>query len=96
MKSLTTAISVQVDRQDKELATGILNNLGLNMSTYINMAIKQLINKDGVPFEISNPKPSKELLEALEEGEKIIQEVREGKRKGYNNVNEMMRAILND
>ena len=31
MKSLTTAISVQVDRQDKELATGILNNIGLNI-----------------------------------------------------------------
>ena len=50
MESLTTAISVQVDRKDKELATGILSNLGLNMSTYVNMAIKQLINKDGVPF----------------------------------------------
>lgn len=35
---------------------GILNNLGLNMSTYVNMAIKQLINKDGVPFEMVNSK----------------------------------------
>ena len=41
MQSLTTAISVQVDKHDKEIATGILNNLGLNMSTYVNMAIKQ-------------------------------------------------------
>lgn len=41
---------------------GILNNLGLNMSTYVNMAIKQLINKDGVPFEVVNPKPSKDLV----------------------------------
>ena len=40
----------------------ILNNLGLNMSTYVNMAIKQLINKDGVPFEVVNPKPSKDLV----------------------------------
>ena len=46
MESLTTAISVQVDRKDKELATSILSNLGLNMSTYVNMAIKQLINED--------------------------------------------------
>lgn len=41
---------------------GILNNLGLNMSTYVNMAIKQLTNKDGVPFEMVNPKPSKDLV----------------------------------
>ena len=62
MEGLTMAISIQVDRQDKELATGILSNLGLNMSTYVNMEIKQLINKDGVPFEVVNHKPSKELL----------------------------------
>ena len=60
MGSFTTAISVQIDKKDKELATNILNSLGLNMSTYINMAIKQLINKDCVPFEVVN-KSSKQL-----------------------------------
>ena len=96
MEQLTSAINVQVNAKDKELATNILKNLGLNMSTAINMFIKQIIKKDGIPFEVTNPKPSQELLEALQEGETIIQEVREGKRKGYNNVNEMMRAILDD
>ena len=96
METLTSAINVQVDAKDKEQATNILKDLGLNMSTFINMAIKQVIKNNGLPFEVSNPKPNKELLEALEEGEKIIQEVKDGKRKGYNNVNEMMRAILND
>ncbi len=72
MENLTTAISVQVNKQDKELATSILNSLGLNMSTYINMAIKQLINKDGVPFEVVNPKPTRELKAALKEGEDIL------------------------
>ena len=51
MESLTSAISVQVDAYDKEIATNILKKLGLNMSTYVNMAIKQLINKDGVPLK---------------------------------------------
>lgn len=32
------------------------------MSTYVNMVIKQLINKGGVPFEVVNPRLSKELL----------------------------------
>ena len=96
MESLTSAINVQVDAKDKEQATNILKDLGLNMSTAINMFVKQIIKTNGLPFEISNPKPSKELLEALEEGKKIIQEVRDGKRKGYSNVNEMMKAILDD
>ena len=81
MENLTTAISVQIDSQDKEIATGILKSLGLNMSTYVNMAIKQLINRNGVPFEVVNPKPKKELLDALNEGAYIIQELKTAKEK---------------
>ncbi len=94
MENLTSAISVQVDTHDKELANGILKNLGLNMSTFVNMAIKQLINKDGIPFEVSNPKPSKELIEALQEGEDILN----GKIqvKGYHNVRKMFEDIINE
>ena len=91
MESLTTAISVQVDRKDKEIATGILTNLGLNMSTYVNMAIKQLINKDGVPFDVVNPRPSKELLEALQEGEDILNG--KIKAKGYTNRYDLLKDL---
>ena len=96
MENLTSAINVQIDKQDKELATNILKDLGLNMSTFINMAIKQLIKNDGLPFEVKNRRPSKELLDALKEGEQIEQEIREGKRSGYKNVDEMLRSIIND
>lgn len=91
MGSFTTAISVQIDKKDKELATNILNSLGLNMSTYINMAIKQLINKDGVPFEVVNKKPNKELLKALKEGQDIL----DGKKdaKGYTDMYELLKDL---
>lgn len=91
MESLTTVISVQVDRQDKELATGILSNLGLNMSTYVNMAIKQLINRDGVPFDVVNPRPSRELLEALQEGEDILKG--KIKAKSYTNMHDLLKDL---
>ncbi len=94
MESLTTAISVQVDKKDKEIAMGILSNLGLNMSTYVNMAIKQLINKDGVPFEVVNPKPNKELLEALKEGEDILNG--KIKAKKYHSVKELIGDLENE
>ena len=94
MESLTTAISVQVDRKDKELATGILSNLGLNMSTYVNMAIKQLINKDGVPFEVVNPRPSKELLEALQELDYM--EKHPDEYKSYSEIDELKKDLLSD
>ena len=94
MESLTSPISVQVDAYDKEVANGILKNLGLNMSTFVNMAIKQLINKNGIPFEVTNPKPSKELLEALQEGEDILNGKTQSK--GYHNVRKMFEDILNE
>lgn len=94
MENITSAISVQVDSHDKEVANSILKSLGLNMSTYINMAIKQLINKDGVPFEVVNPKPNKRLINALKE----LEDVESGKikLKGYNNMTDLINALEED
>ena len=94
MKKTMTTISVQINKEDKELANEILKDLGLNMSTYINMAIKQLIKNNGVPFEVVNPKPSKELLEALQEGEDILNG--KIKTKGYHSVKKLFEDIEND
>ena len=68
-----------------------LKNLGLNMSTFVNMAIKQLIYHDGLPFEARNPKPNRELLEALQEGEDILSG--KVKAKSYHNMYEMLEDL---
>ena len=93
MSNLTSAINVQVNKEDKDMATKILNDLGISMSTAINIFVKQIIKHDGLPFEVKNPRPSKELKEALKEGNKIS---KEDNRKRYNSVAEMMDAILDD
>ena len=64
-------ISIQVDSSNKEIANKISKNLGLNMSTFVNMVIKQLIYTNGLPFDVKIPRTSNELLVALEEGEEI-------------------------
>ena len=83
-------INVHVDSKNKEETTTILKDLGLNMT------LKQVFKRKGVPFEISIPTYSDELERALKESVIIEKEYKEGKRKGYNNANEMMRSILND
>ena len=45
-------INVNVDSETKKEAADILNQLGLNMSTAINMFLVQVIQKRGIPFEI--------------------------------------------
>ena len=42
----------------KNEAINILDKLGLNMSTYINMALNQLIIQEGIPFSVKLTKPS--------------------------------------
>ena len=96
MENLSCVINVQVDSKDKEAATKILKDLGLNMSTFINMAIKQVIKKNGVPFEVRNPYPSVELLEALEESNKIINEIKEGKRTGFSSIEQLVDSLDKD
>ena len=63
------------------------------LTSFINV---QVDARDKEQVEVANPKPSDELLDALKEGEDIIQEIIDSKRTGYNNVNEMLRAIIND
>lgn len=93
MDNSTSAISVLVDSHDKEMANSILKNLGLNMSTFVNMAIKQLIYKDAIPFEVSNPKPTRDLLEAINESNQILLDIKNGKRKSYNDVDELIASL---
>ncbi|MCM1052815.1 MAG: type II toxin-antitoxin system RelB/DinJ family antitoxin [Ruminococcus sp.] len=93
MANLTSAINVQIDAKTKAEATAVLSDLGLSMSSAINIFLKQVIKRNGLPFEVINPKPSKELLEALDESEKIIQEHKDGKRKGYKNITELRKAL---
>ena len=37
----TSAINIQINSEDKEQATNILADLGMNMNTFVNLAIKQ-------------------------------------------------------
>lgn len=94
MASLTTPLNVNVDKKTKEEATMILKGLGLNMSTAINMFLTQIVKKDGIPFEVVNPKPNREMIRALKEAEKIAK----GKTSstGYHDVHQMFEDILNE
>ena len=94
MANLTTALNVNVDAKNKEEATNILKSLGLNMSTAINMFLAQIVKRDGIPFEVVNPKPSKDMIEALKEAEEII--TKSKKYSGYTNREDLKKALLAD
>lgn len=61
MANLTTTINVQINKDDIEQTTIILQELGISMSEFINMTIKQLILQNDIPFDVSIPKNEFEL-----------------------------------
>lgn len=94
VSSITGAINVNVDAQVKNQATAILKGLGLNMSTFINMALIQVIKRNGVPFDVANPRPSDDMLEALSEVEEMIKNPEKYPR--YNNWEDSKESLLSD
>ena len=91
MANLTGTINVNVDVNIKKQANAILNDLGLNMSTAINMFLAQIIKQDGIPFEVKNPKPTRELIKALKEADDIVSGKIDSKR--YYDVDELFEDL---
>ena len=49
----TTNLNIRVDKDIKHQAEELLHDMGLNLSTAVNIFIRQLIKDGGIPFAIS-------------------------------------------
>lgn len=92
--SNTTNLNVRVDGTLKQEADMLFKDLGLNMSTAINMFLTKCVNTSSIPFEISEPKPSRALKKALKEADKIAKHPE--KYKGYNDIEELFKDLDSD
>ena len=50
-----TFLQVRTDESDKEQASTILEGLGTNISSVVNMLLKQIILTKSIPFEVKMP-----------------------------------------
>jgi len=60
-------VQARTPKSVKASANDILDTLGLNMSTYINMALKQLIIQGGIPFSVKVSRNIYTPVEAIRE-----------------------------
>ena len=65
MENKTSAINIQVDSNVKKEATLVLTDLGLSMSSAINLFLKQVVKKNGLPFEVTNVVENKKILDVV-------------------------------
>lgn len=73
----TTNISIRMDKDLKEQAEKVFNDMGMNMTTAFNIFIRQTLWQGKIPFEIyTNPFYNPINMKVLG---KSIQEAKEGK-----------------
>ena len=92
--SNNTNLNVRIDSTLKQESDQLFKDLGLNMTTAINMFLTKCVKTQSIPFEISEPKPSRSLKKALKEADNMIKHPE--KYKSYTNVHEMIEDILNE
>ena len=85
---MSSTITVRVDEKIKKEANSIFREVGMDMSTAINIYLKQVIRSNGIPFTISADNPNELTLRALKEAEK-------GKMASFSSIDELM-DDLND
>ena len=66
----TVVTNIRIDKELKAQATELFNDLGLTLSQAFTVFLKQAVLHHGLPFAVTRP-PSKELLEAIKEGEQL-------------------------
>ena len=68
----TTNLNIRTDKDIKDQAEAIFNELGLNMTTAINMFLRTAIREHGIPFELKLDVPNETTAAAIAEGRKLM------------------------
>ena len=63
----TAKINVCVDERTKKDAEELLDEMGLTMTSAINMYLKRIIIEQGIPFEVSARVPNAVTAKAMDE-----------------------------
>lgn len=82
----TTNLNIRTDKDIKDQADRIFSDLGLNMTTVINIFLRTTIRENGIPFALKLDVPNKKTAVAIEEGRRIAYD---SNVKGYNNVSDL-------
>ena len=89
-------MSIRLSDNDKNEADNLFKKLGITTNSAINMFIKQSIRMQSLPFTPTLNTNSQRLKKALEESEIIMQELKNGKRKGYTDTDSLFKALDDD
>ena len=89
MSKVSTSISIDTDVKAK--AQELFADLGLDLSTAINIFLKQSIRENGIPFSIQREIPNADTIAAMKEAEEMRKRPEQYKR--YSSFSELQKEI---
>ena len=86
----TTNLNIRTDKDIKLAAEKIFEELGLNMTTAVNIFLRQSIRVHGIPFDLRLDIPNETTAAAIEEGRRLVEDKTV---KGYSTMDDLRTAL---
>lgn len=86
----STNFSVRMDSDVKKQSEALFNELGMNLTTAINVFLRQSLRAGGFPFDVTVNTPNGVTLTALREAERLAHDPNV---KRYSDVEEALREL---
>ena len=86
----TAPTQIRIDADVKKEATALFSNLGLDMSSAVNLFLHQCVLRGGLPFAVEMPQYSQQTIDAMAEARRIS---RDPNVKGYTSMDELKAAL---
>ena len=86
----TTNFTVRMDSELKKECEALYSELGMTLTTAINVFLRQSLRSGGFPFEVRLEQPNKETIAAMLEAERIA---KDPSVKGYNDLDELFAEL---
>ena len=87
----TVNMSIRMDTELKKQADAMLADMGLNMTTAMNMFLRQVVRQGKIPFEIATDIPNSETLAAMKEVDDMINGIIPAKK--YTSTDELFKDL---
>ena len=92
MESMT--INVRVNADDKKIFEQFCEDVGMNVSTAVNMFIKSVMREQKLPFEVKSDISNEIIYQKLKEAEKEMKNTK--KRYSISEIEESMNNIISE
>ena len=80
--------NIKIDPELKEQAQDLFESLGMNLTTAVNIFLRQSVREQAIPFRIGEPAPNAETLQAIRDARRGV-----GLSRGFTSVKELMEDL---